>query len=569
MVFKRLVSSIINQKRAWLFFLLVVIVSLVYAFSLAPDYTWAHWGSDAGDLIASVYTLGIPHPPGTPAYIILAQPFRLIPFGSPAFKMNLASAVFAILAIIILSDLVYRLTLQNRLATLIAGLFLAFSPVFWSQAVITEVYTLHVLLTGLVVYFLVLWYLGDSDCCWYLAVFFLGLALTNHTTSAMLIPAVGYLVLSRSGTFFFNKRRLLASIISLALGLSLYLYLPLRARLDPPLNWGNPDSLARFVAHVTAQEYGKMLFYRSPWLVVDAGIKFLNSLVDNFTYLGVLLAATGLALHHRHPRLKTFTFFVFFFQALFIAEYKIPNIETFNLTAFWITSLWIGLGIGVLGQLLAGFRGYLRVRLPTVFLSLEKPKILGGGIFDYRLADLLLILPILFCLAVSGWQAKSNWSAVAVSQDREAVDYGQGVFAVLEPKAIVFTEGDRFSLALDYQRWVVHPGRTDVAVMVNGLYLQDWRLDHYRRLYPGILFPDRPITNDPKEALDDLLEMVALNISDRPIYFTLDYPPPKPKIAYRLVVNGWLLQSEGPIYRVLGRDTDLNSPALNSQIKSK
>jgi hypothetical protein len=533
--------------------LVLAFLAVVYGFTLARDYTWKHWGSDAGDLIAAIYTLGVPHPPGTPLYILLTQPFRFLPFGVPAFKINLASAVFALLAILVLMKTVLRLGRGNRLAAIGAGLFLGLSPVFWSQAIITEVLTLHVLLSGLVVYSIVRLEKGDGEKWLPLSILFLGLALANHTTSAMLVPPLGYVVLSRYGLDFFKPRRLFSSGAALLLGLAPYLYLPIRARREPPINWGRPDSLSRFLAHVTGAQYRAMLFHQNPVLVIDGAVRFLSSLAANFTYLGLLLAAVGLVLTRQEWRLKVFTAFVFFFQVLFVSEYKIANIETFNLAAFWVVSLWIGLGFRVVGRMLEDFKAGLREKMPVLLLRVEKPAFLGGGQFVYPLADFILFMAILLIFLIPVARLPRLWPAIDASRDREAARYGGGVFDVLKPGAIVFTEGDKFSLALEYQRWVLHPERDDVAVMVNGLYLQDWRLEHYRRLYPQLTFPDRPITRDKKQAFDDLLEMIALNIDTHPVYLTLDYPPPKPHLTHRLEVNGWTLQSEGPIYRVLGK----------------
>lgn len=539
--------------RGWVYLLLIILIGTVYGLTLGPDYTWKHWGSDGGDLIASIYTLGIPHPPGTPFYVLLLQPFRLIPFGPPAFKTNLASAIFAVLAVVVLAKTVMVLTKNNWLAALVSGLYLALSPTFWSQAVITEVLSLHALLTSLVIYLLIKWQLEKKTRSWYLAFFFLGLSLANHTTSLMLLPAVGYLFLSHLEISAKSFKRLLISGLFLILGLSPYLYLPIRARAQPPLNWGRPDNLSRFVAHVTGQEYHHMLFYQNPFLVIDAGIKFMSSLARNLTYPGLLLAAAGLVLSRQRKPLIVFTGFVFLFQALFVSEYKIPNIETFNLTAFWVTSLWIGLGVFVLNNLLDQFRPSLKKKIPILFVSLERPSFLGGGQIDYPLADLLLSLPLVFFILVPLWQARQYWSFIEVGQEPEAAGYGREIFENLPPGSIIFSEGDRFSLALDYQRWAVHPERDDVAVIVNGLFLQDWRLENYRHLYPQVVFPDRPATQDSDEAFDYLLEMIELNIDKHPIFLTLDYPPPRSGLSHRLTMNDWLLESQGPIYRVIGK----------------
>src|SRR5258706_5996690 len=54
---------------------------------------------DSGELVAAVYTLGIPHPSGYPLYVLLGKLWTLlVPIGSIAFRMSLFSAACASLA---------------------------------------------------------------------------------------------------------------------------------------------------------------------------------------------------------------------------------------------------------------------------------------------------------------------------------------------------------------------------------------------------------------------------------------------------------------------------------------
>ncbi len=63
-----------------------------YVMTLAPTVTF--W--DAGEFIATAKILGIPHPPGTPLFVVLAHVWAfLVPIGEYAYRTNLMTATFS------------------------------------------------------------------------------------------------------------------------------------------------------------------------------------------------------------------------------------------------------------------------------------------------------------------------------------------------------------------------------------------------------------------------------------------------------------------------------------------
>ncbi|MBE9508758.1 MAG: DUF2723 domain-containing protein, partial [Chloroflexi bacterium] len=77
----------------------VALLLVVYLLTLPPTLTWAHHGADGGDLVTAVARGSIPHPPGFPTYLLLGELFIRLPWGDPAWRLNLMSAVLAVGAV--------------------------------------------------------------------------------------------------------------------------------------------------------------------------------------------------------------------------------------------------------------------------------------------------------------------------------------------------------------------------------------------------------------------------------------------------------------------------------------
>src|ERR671916_3254922 len=231
-------------------------VGVVYAATLAP--TVLPYGTpytlDSPMLQAAVPVLGVGHPTGYPTYMMLTHMFTYLPVGDAAYRVNLASAVYGVLAV----AAVYcaGLVIGRRVVAAAAGaLAFGFSEAFWSQAVIAEVYTLNALFVVLVLLSLLLWRERREDRILLVASFLTGLSLTHHLSSGLLVPAgLAFVVLVDRGVFS-RGRLLLAGFGSFALGLLPLLYLPVRASMNAPLNEADPSTPGRFLNLVTGGSF--------------------------------------------------------------------------------------------------------------------------------------------------------------------------------------------------------------------------------------------------------------------------------------------------------------------------
>ncbi|MEM7113148.1 MAG: DUF2723 domain-containing protein [Chloroflexota bacterium] len=217
---------------------------LIYWLTLAPDLTQAHLSGDGGELITASMTLGVPHPTGYPTYILLGKLFSYLPIGTIAYRFNLFSAVTTTVSAGLLAA---TITQQNknrsRIPAIVAPLVFAFTPLVWSQATITEVYGLNLLMASLFV-----WAIFSDRPLW-LAAFLFGLAITTHATSALMAPLFFIRFLPRRGQTSAPDPQQKSSprwafvLGAFLLGLSPLLAIPWLAQTSSPVVWGNPTTV--------------------------------------------------------------------------------------------------------------------------------------------------------------------------------------------------------------------------------------------------------------------------------------------------------------------------------------
>lgn len=229
-----------------------VFAFVLYLMTLAPTvlYYARPIFFDSAMLQAEASVLGIGHPSGYPTYMMLTHLFTYLPFGDEAHLTNLASAVYGAVAVALFYAISLRLS-RRVVAAAAGALAFAVSATFWSQAVITEVYTLNALFISLSTLILLVWRDARRDRYLLLAAFVVGISLTHHLTSGLLLPG-GFAFV------FLTERRKLAEVGLMLkafglflLGLTPYLYLPVRALMDAPLTEADPSTPGRFLLLVT------------------------------------------------------------------------------------------------------------------------------------------------------------------------------------------------------------------------------------------------------------------------------------------------------------------------------
>ena len=535
-----------------------------------PTLNPAFRADDSPETITAAVTLGIQHPPGYPLQTLLGRLASLAPLGSPAWRLNLLAALCGALACALLAVLTQTLAADwlrarheagpGALAALggaVAGIAWACSSTFWSQSLAAKggIYTLHMVLVSGALCSLIAWVRWAQAAPSLtapallklpparLAVFLLALGLGNHwETQALLMPAAAALVfcvLWPRRVFRTPAKDWTTPLATLAalvvLGLSPLLYLPLRARLEPALNWGNPSGWNQFWWVLQRQEYldletGFLKSLRSAllsggawkdvadnWQVVQRqGLRVLSHTLGPRPDLGLglvllgllgwpvvkptwkpwsagLLAQVGLAIG---LLILVFTAGVTFYFHL--KEEMVWILDVFLLPVYLAQALLAGLGLV-----------WLAVRLGPALRRILVPCALAAS---------LTLLPWSFYLL----------RASALTQDRQflAWDFAHDLLLSVKPKGILLAEGDFFTMPVYYMKYV-RMARPDVDHITTVFLSTDWGVAHVRAIQPRLGIGAVPRASTGERAGDAqvlraaVAQIVQAGVPARPLQVSL------------------------------------------------
>lgn len=443
----------------------------LYIRTLAPTITWAHNGTDGGELTAAAATLGVAHPPGYPTYVTLGYLFAQLPIGNVAYRLNVMSAVCMALAAALTTLGIFRaidtsplsLTWLTRAGVaIIGGLTFAVAPMVWGQATIAEVHALNALFAATLIYLLTPTLFRNEAILpnqFAIALFVWGLGLGNLATLIALAPLI-----------FFTWRRLAAGnqhlvfsnlqfAIAFLLGLSVYLLVPIRAGTHPPVNWGNAVNVPNFIAQITAEMYRGYVFAVPLDHYPQRLIAFAQLLVAQFGWPGVLAGAIGLqrALISPNKNWRRLALPIGLY-ALFALSYNTIDSDLY-LIPVWLFGAW------------AVACGSLRLIhwVSSRFFVHSSIRILHPS-------SLILLLLMIFGPI---WIIVTQFNVMDLSADRTAEDFAHTALAAAPDNAILITSNDGQTSSLWYYRGV-ETQRQDIAII-------DARLAGYEWYTPAVL----------------------------------------------------------------------------------
>ncbi len=278
---------------------------------------------------------------------MLGKLFTYLPVGDVAYRVNLSSSVYAAVTVVLLYLIIVRLT--NVLPALIATLAFGVSRTFWSQAVIAEVYTLNSLMVSATLLALLLWRDTRKDKYLLAATFLAGFSLTNHMTSGLQIPAAIVFVWLTDRSRFKDWSLLLKATLLFLLGLTPYLYLPVRASMDPPLNYGDPSTPRNFFYLVTGRQFEDQMFLFGIRRFLHGTLSYLGHLGEEYSAV-LLLGLGGLLLGFQRLGRATWALLMIFFggQLVYALGYRIPDIAVYFIPTYLVLAIAMAVGVDAL-----------------------------------------------------------------------------------------------------------------------------------------------------------------------------------------------------------------------------
>jgi len=434
-------------------------------------------------------------------------------------------------------------TLPRRLAALAGALVCATAFTVWNQSVVNEkVYTLSLVSIALILWLIVRWDdqpAGEAhDHHLLLIVYLLALTSTNHMMGVLVGPVVavllfpplmtrratsdqgrltewsqwfgflaifavlmatgmeekGYLI--AAGIMFAaalafalytgNWRFTLALLGVAAVGISVYIFLPLRARHFPPINEGEPTTWEALLAVLTRQQYGKppiterqadfiaqllmwVTYFRWQW-----GHDFQQNvqafLATIFGFLGLL----GAWRHFRADRRQALAMMTLMFTLTLLLIYylnfkygysqylprslprEVRERDYFFMCSFALWGIWVSMG---LATLMEWVQDGLRERIAD------------------ETKRWMYALPV---LAIALIPLAGNRLTASRAGETLARDFAVDLLNSVEPYGILVTAGDNDTFPLWYAQ-EVEGVRRDVVVINLSLANTDWYLRQMQR----------------------------------------------------------------------------------------
>ncbi len=393
-------------------------------------------GVDFGDTAsfqAAVGYLDLSPRQAYPLYFFIGDAVARIAGGEPAFGLNLSSAICGALAAGVLVWAGSALT-GSTLAGCVGALLLATSYTFWTQAIIAEVYALHLLMMGLVIAALLWWERRRTLARLALVFAVYALSYGNHLMTVLLAPAIVLFVITAPGglRLLFAPRTIAVAALCATAGACQY---PWNAAYlwtlpTPPSTW---SSLVRtFWFDVTKSDWREtMVFAVHPSSLSNRVGMYRFDVLQQFGEPGLLLALVGVVYLCWRPRLALLVVSGYLTAFVFAYTYNVGDAHVFFLPSHQMIAI-------------AACAGAAAV------LSLAGRLQRGGNAAPIIAALVMVAYPL--------WRAWDTGPAVDRHEDRRPVEWLSAVARGLDQRSVLLADVNwQLENGFDYYQHFLHP----------------------------------------------------------------------------------------------------------------
>ena len=513
-----------------------VFTQLIYLGTLYPDIFF----SDSGELITSAYTLGISHPTGYSCYTLITHLIsRAGASGSAAYRVNFLTSIWGSLTIVFLFLLFERFfipfitnNLLRKIFSSSAVLIIAFTKLFWSQCILTEVYTFEWFIFVLLIYLIFIWEENNNNIILYLISLIFGIGFTHHLLTIILVPGLIVFLIMKIRNKMLGIPQIIYSWGFFLFGYSSVLYLPIRASYSPVINWWNPNDLSSFVSFITGGQFKMRMFTdqinpSGGNKLLDSFIQFIavfyqqfGSILKNSIYttlfsyifgsiISIFLIYGAYRLYKISQKMFLFIIITYLGFITVITNYHIQDIESYYPPGIILMMIFI----------LIGFSSFIdkikeNIKTSTVLYS-------------------IVIFPVILLLALNYGQI-SPFILFGNSLSLIARNYVENTLNTVEDNSIILTGGDYDIMPLWYGKYVLGL-KKNVTIFGTNFLASPWYAHFF--LYEKYLFKfklsEQIYTSQLDYANGLISNVINPNITNRPVYIT--YYEPALESIYPLI----------------------------------
>ena len=417
--------------------------------------------SDNGELLSVLTTLGIPHPTGSPFFIMLTGLWNSTVglVSDSVFSKNLFASFSASLGIAVLhlslSKLIDQTILDaynawfKNIITISMMLMIAFSFSLWNIATYLEIYSIQFCVFSFVILAFIDWsnkpMISKALLVSYLSIF----AIATHSSMMFFAFAVNLVLVIHHIIIEKNYPLLLYGFGVALLAGSIYMLPIIRSQSEVPFNWGEISrSYDAFTYHITGKQFQVWMF-ESKEVFVTNSINFGKELFTSTLGIGVLFSICSVWILWKNNRYLVALFgFYLLFALPFIFSYGIPDIQTYFV-------------------------------IPIVFTSFLGIVIVLKWCVRYQwLALICMMLP---CISVG-----SFWNDVEQQNNTLVEDYVSMMTEQLPQNSLLISsQWDNFCSAFWYKQ-KIQGYRTDIVLIEKELLRRTWYPRMVQRWYPEV-----------------------------------------------------------------------------------